>query len=164
MYPGIELCGCIYHLGQFVLRHTTGITILGKEYPGDPDFRLRVKCLLGLAFLPHDRVPQFFGLLTATFLEDEIPLAEYFLNTYVHRVTITGVHPPLCPFSLWSRYMRWQSGILRTNNASEGFHINFANHVLCASKPSLWKFVEPIKMQQVRTDKSIASINGGFFF
>ena len=51
------------------------------KYQNDPDFKLRVKKLAALAFLPLADVIDAFEVLADTFEDDEISLLGYFEPT-----------------------------------------------------------------------------------
>ena len=53
------------------------------KYHIDDDFKLRVKMLAALAFVPVSDVVANFEYLDTTFLNDELPLLSFFESTWI---------------------------------------------------------------------------------
>ena len=74
VFPGIGEEGCFFHLCKRLDFQVKRLGLMTK-YLTDDDFKLRVKMLSALAFVPvSDVVPNFESLAT-TFLNDELPLS-----------------------------------------------------------------------------------------
>ena len=59
------------------------------KYLTDDDFKLRVKMLSALAFVPVSDVVANFESLATTFLNDELPLLGYFESTWIDLQNVT---------------------------------------------------------------------------
>ena len=155
VFPAVDLSGCYFHLGQSVDRQ---VAHLGprERYLSDRHFRVRVKSLPALAFLPPGDVVEVFDQMQPSFADDEVDLLAYFENTYVGRPSPAGRRPPLFPIALWNVHDRMAHGYTRTNNAVEGMHNSFSNYLLDGARPTVWAFIEGLKRQQ-----SLANIDMG---
>ena len=78
----VEVEGCFFHLCQRLDYHVKELGLMTK-YQNDPDFKLRVKKLAALAFLPLADVIDAFEVLADTFEDDELLLLGYFEPTWI---------------------------------------------------------------------------------
>jgi hypothetical protein len=76
----VSLTGCLFHFGQSVWRQVQNKG-LSTKYQEDENFRLSVKMLIGLAFLPPSDVITGFDLLAGEFDDDAHDLLDYFEKT-----------------------------------------------------------------------------------
>ena len=58
-FPQATVAGCYFHLGQSVYRRVQGLG-LTEQFGADGEFKLRVKKLAALAFLPPEFVVEGF--------------------------------------------------------------------------------------------------------
>ena len=128
VFPGVEVEGCFFHLCQRLDYHVKELGLMTK-YENDPDFKLRVKKLAALAFLPLADVIDAFEVLADTFEDDELLLLGYFEPTWI--VVTVGRRSgrrtaPIFPFGMWNVHGHHFTGTTRTTNALEAFH-----HVNC---------------------------------
>ena len=79
VFPGIASEGCFFHLSKRLDYHVKSLGLMQK-YKDDTDFRIRVKKLAALAFIPVADVIPTFESLSTHFLQDELPLLAYFEN------------------------------------------------------------------------------------
>ena len=79
VFEGIETRGCYFHLGQSIERNVAALG-LKRKYQEDQEFKLRVKMLSALAFLPPDRAEEAFCTMEPAFQDDEVPALSYFEN------------------------------------------------------------------------------------
>ena len=81
VFPGIASEGCFFHLSKRLDYH---VKILGlmQKYKDDTDFRIRVKKLAALAFIPVADVIPAFESLSTHFLQDELPLSWLILRKH----------------------------------------------------------------------------------
>ena len=132
-----------------------------REREGEEEFRLRVKMLSALAFLPQEDITRAFEDLSPQFERDEMDLLQYFARTYVG-FAIGGVRRnPLFEVEIWRVGGREDVGITRTNNAVEGFHHAFSSGLAEADHLGVWRFVETLQSQQNITDKDMADVEMG---
>lgn len=76
----MSLLGCLFHFGQSVWRHVQD-NGLSKKYQEDDTFRINVKKLIALAFLPVNDIINGFELIAAEFDDDDDDI-ENFLNYF----------------------------------------------------------------------------------
>ena len=81
-FPLANLGGCRFHLAQAIMRHVNEHGLKHK-YMVDTEFRIRVKCLQALSFIPEPLVVEFFELISAEFEDEELVVLNYFERTYI---------------------------------------------------------------------------------
>ena len=64
MFPASRIGGCYFHLGQSLYRRVQRLGLQGK-YETNEEFRLRVKMLSSLAFLPQEDISRVRGAVAA---------------------------------------------------------------------------------------------------
>ena len=160
VFPGVDSGGCLFHLAQSIDRKIAALGLQGK-YNSDGEFKLRVKMLLGCAFLPPEEVVGAFVGMEPLFADDEQEFLGYFESTYIGRPAGAGRRPPLFPIRFWSVFGRHEHGALRTCNAVESFHNAFATGLVRAAHPTIWAFLADLKRQQNLTEKDIVDIEAG---
>ena len=107
------------------------VSTLMRKYSEDFDFKLRVKKLAALAFLPvADVIPAFESLAT-TFLNDELPILCYFENTWIGAPVGGRRLPPKFSLHMWNVHDRSSTGSTRTTNSLEAFHHSFNALISC---------------------------------
>jgi len=76
------LIGCLFHFAQAVWRQvqSKGLT---RKYNEDESFRLTVKKLIALSFVPLDQVIPGFDLICDQFDDDADDLLDYFEKTWI---------------------------------------------------------------------------------
>ena len=130
-FPDSLTGGCFFHLCQSVIRNVSesGLKI---KYVNDKAFRLRVKSLYCLAFLPVALIVEFFEALSNQFTDDEMALVDYFERTYIgaNKPRTNERWKPMYDHSFWNMHDRSNLGAPKTTNHSEGWHgiLNAANH------------------------------------
>ena len=163
-FPHATVAGCYFHLGQSHYRKV-GEHGLSQKYLSNEEFRLRVKQLSALAFLPLGEVVAGYEHIENSFEEDEQGFLGYFESTYIGRRVAAGRRNPLFDHALWNVEDRMTLGSLRTNNAVESFHNAFAKGVVQADHPSVYRFIQSLQLQQnissgaTRTARCSASID-----
>ena len=151
-FPEATINGCHFHLGQSLWRKVQNLG-LGQRYKADDAFAVRVRRLLGLAFVPVDQVHDHMDLI----LEEEVPkeelmeLLRYFRDTYVGQRLMTRgqqstILPAQFPPSTWNLYDRVKNDLPRTNNSLEGFHSAFAKDMV--AHPDLYKLADKYRKLQ----------------
>ena len=130
-FPQADVSGCYFHLGQSAWRKIQKIgNGLPDKYKAEPEFALRVRKFLALAFVPTDQVRDYMQLL----LRDEASrgdgllatFAEYFQRIYVGQEYLIAER---FDRATWNMYQRVKEQLPRTNNAVEGFHSAFAKDI-----------------------------------
>ena len=142
------------------------MTSLGlmQKYEDDTDFRIRVKKLAALAFIPVADVIPALESLSTQFLQDELPLfMAYFEKTWIGTpVGATRVTPDF-PIQMWNALERSAAGSTRTTNATEAYYHAF-NALISCQHPSVWKFLDSLKNQQALTANTMQRIQRGCSF
>ena len=83
-FPNSEVAGCCFHLCQSAFRRVQNLGLSAK-FGADGDFKLRVKKLSALAFLPVELAVRGFEQLEEERQEGEMELLAYFEATYIGR-------------------------------------------------------------------------------
>ena len=73
--------------------------------------------------------------------------AGYYERTWIG----TSTTPPKFSPWIWNHFESCQAGIPRTTNIAEGFHNGFRSLLQCTN-PTLWKFLDKLKLEQALTD------------
>ena len=135
------------------------------KYQTDDDFKLRVKMLAELAFVPVSEFVATFESLATTFgfLNDELPLLSYFESTWIGQSVGGRRLPPMFPHYMWNVLGRAGTGSTRTTNALESYHHSF-NWLLSCTHPNVWKLLESLAAQQNQTRSRMLRISRGDTF
>lgn len=144
--------GCYFHMSKAALTRvgTLGLAGLYKNREDGRVFRKFVRCLIGLAFLPVERVVATFNQLKQA--------APAVYNGYANYFEIAWISSPNIPLELWNVF----GSDRRTNNAMEGLNHRF-NSVVMKKKyhPNIWDFYNCLKSEEAATEVSISMIKGG---
>ncbi|CAF3878141.1 unnamed protein product, partial [Rotaria sp. Silwood1] len=140
--------GCLFHFSQALWRQvqSKGLT---TTYNEDEYFRLNVKKLIALAFVPLDQVITGFDFICDQFDDDADDLLDYFQKTSIgeKRRRGAGRKNPQFDHKLWTVNDRAVATIPRSNNSVEGWHNAFANRV-ALNHPNIVKLAEKIRLEQ----------------
>ncbi|CAF1433378.1 unnamed protein product [Rotaria sp. Silwood1] len=160
-FPNAIHRGCLFHFGQCVWRHIQD-NGLSKKYQDDENFRLNVRKLLSLPFVPVVDVVEAFNLVADNFDDDGDTLLEYFEKTWIGEKKKRGAgrKKPKFNYELWNVYERVINNLPRSNNSVEGWHNGFANRVSNAH-PSTAKLADKIRREQSKFEIDIERINQG---
>ncbi|CAF3646667.1 unnamed protein product [Rotaria socialis] len=155
MLPNVLHKGCLFHFSQAVWRQvqSKGLT---TKYNEDEYFRLNVKKLIALAFVPLDKVTTGFDLICDQFDDDADDLLEYFEKTWIG----TGRTKPQFDHKLWNVYDRVIAAVPRSNNSVEGWHNAFATRV-AINHPNIVKLAEKIRREQSKFEVDMQKILQG---
>ena len=135
IFPGVRSEGCFFHLSKRVDVHVKQLGLL-RKYADDFDFKIRVKKLAALAFVPLQDLITCFTTLAATFEDDELPLLQYFENTWIGALVGRRRLKPVFPHEMWHVLWRHFRGSTRTTNSLESFH-NAFNSLLSCQHPTI---------------------------
>ena len=162
VFPGIGEEGSFFHLYKRLDFQVKRLGLMTK-YLTDDDFKLRVKMLSALAFVPVSDVVANFESLATTFLNDELPLLGYFESTWIGQSVGGRRLPPMFSHHMWNVLDRAGTGSTRTTNALESFHHSF-NSLLSCIHPAVWKLLESLEAQQNQTRSRMLRISRGDTF
>lgn len=128
--PKLKIYNCIFHLGQNILKHLKEKGLY-KEYRDNTVFRIYIKMLLNLAFVPVFNVINTYRLIIAKINEkfnskNVVEFIEYFEKYYIINNK----------FESWNCFNRIHSNIPFTTNHCEGYN-NSLNICLNNSNPTL---------------------------
>ena len=153
VFPGVDLEGCYFHLSKSIDSHVKKLG-LSRKYDADFDFRIRVKKLSALAFIPLADLVSTFESLASEFLDDELALLSYFENTWIGQLVSGGRRlPPIFPHSMWNLLGRHYTGSTRTTNTLESYHHSF-NSFLSGHHPPIWDLLKALHRQQAYTNNT----------
>lgn len=155
------LIGCLFHFSQAVWRQVQNKG-LSTKYKEDECFRLNVKKLIALAYVPLDDIITGYDLIVEQFDDDADDFLEYFEKTWIgerkrrgsftffKRLLINllfleaGRKKPLFDHKLWNIHDRVVTATPRSNNSVEVWHNSFANRVAIVH-PNVVKLTEKIR-------------------
>lgn len=157
LFPLSKLSGCLYHLTKNLLRRVQHEKLF-RKYSNDKKFRLAVRSLVALAFVPPNDVYLRFNTLRNSYPSDsdERKIISYFYNNYIG-YSYDEVNYPV---SFWNCYDRFIGNIPRTNNEVEGWHHKI-NSNLSGSHPTLWTCIEVLQNEQSFWENNVNRIRAG---
>ena len=162
VFPGVGNDGCFFHLSKRLDYHVKQLG-LTRKYTNDTSFRIRVKKLAALAFIPVADLLPTFESLSMTFLVDELPLLHYFEATWIGLPVGGRRLDPTFPHHMWNVHGRHSTGSSRTTNSLEAFHHSF-NALVACQHPTIWKLLQSLEKQQNMTVNTINRIMRGDTF
>ena len=147
MQPDTEIQFCFFHLGQAVWRNVQKLGF-SRKYMDDDEFRLNVKKMICLAFVPIDDVIFAFEALRKEDPSEEFQsLSDYFEDTYIGACRGNRRVKPKFETADWNVFNRVLSGEPRTNNALEAWNGSF-NKFVSTKHPALPKLITRFKDEQ----------------
>ncbi|XP_066915446.1 uncharacterized protein [Clytia hemisphaerica] len=82
VYPNVPRKGCFFHLCQNIFKHVSTEGLLGR-YTDDSNFRMNIKMISALAFVPTNDVIAAFTELSNHCGNDEQVILDYFEMNYI---------------------------------------------------------------------------------
>jgi hypothetical protein len=163
----VILKGCFFHFSQCLWRKIQSNGAILERYVSDPDFQLQLRLLAALAFVKKEDVitswdrliKSAFYTQNATLLE---PMLAYFEVTWIGTLQFDGVqrHKPLFAHSTWNCFSAAEKLEDKTNNRVEGWHNSF-NHLLECNNPTIFTFIEKLKVEQGVNELQIQHLLAG---
>ena len=159
-WPHTVIKGCNFHLGQAVQRWIA-TNDRQQDYHQDAEFRLCIRSLLALAYIPPGDVPMAFSRIEDVAPERALLVLDYFKRTYIGVTRPNGepVHARF-PVATWNHWDSLEEGSPRTNNSLEGYHHSFAS-LLDNPHPNIFALVDRIKAEQEATTAFILQLRAG---
>ena len=151
---------CFFHLGQEVWRNVRKLGFT-RKYMDDEEFRLNVKKMIHLAFVPVDDV-----IFASEALRKEDPsedfqsLSDYFDHTYIGGCRENRRVKPKFDIADWKVSNRVLSGEPRTNNALEAWNGSF-NKFVSTKYPTLPKLITRFKDEQKNSEIVVERLMSG---
>nr|CAD2180155.1 unnamed protein product [Meloidogyne enterolobii]CAD2191220.1 unnamed protein product [Meloidogyne enterolobii] len=153
-FPESSIFCCFFHLRQNLRKHISQSNLLNL-YNNDPDFALKCKMIIALAFVPENDVINALNLLENDLDDRFEPLISWFVSSYIGRIRGNGTRAnPIFPIALWNVHTRTIQNIHRTNNYSEACNRKI-KRALGMSHPSLWLFLHSLKKFLALVDTDI---------
>ncbi|CAF1380347.1 unnamed protein product [Rotaria sordida] len=120
MLPNVLHKGCFFHFSQAIWRQVQRKGLVTK-YKEDEYFRLNVRKLIALAFVPVDEITTGFELIANQFDDDADDLLDYFEKTWTDEPKRrgTGRKKPQFDHKLWNMHDRVVAAVSRSNNSVE---------------------------------------------
>ena len=166
-FPNANQRGCFFHFSQCIWRkiQTPECQLIQEKYKSDGEFALNIKMLAALAFIPIEDVAETFDeLLETEFYEENQellkPLIDYFEDNWIGRTQRRRRRAPTFEIELWNCFLSTLDGLPKTNNSCEGWHRSFSS-LLGASHPTIWKFIDGIKLEQSLNEMKIEQYLAG---
>ncbi|CAF1136196.1 unnamed protein product [Adineta steineri] len=160
-FPDAQPIGCLFHMSQCLWRE---LRTLGyqKKYTTNDKFRMNVKKLLALAFVPVSDVVKGYALIVDDFDDEDNPLLDYFERVWVGKKKGRGIqrYQPKFSLQLWNMYERVIQDLPRSNNSIEGWHHAFNSRV-SIKHPSIVKLTKCILREQSRFEVDIERLRAG---
>lgn len=133
--------GCYFHFTQSIQRKIC--EKYKANYNKNLDFKLKIKMLCSLAFLPLNKVYEGFYLLSKYIPSD---IVKYFQTTYIgyfnNETNLFNLS--LFKINFWNITDRIEESLPRTNNYIEGWH-NRINSSFMNPHPNIYKFIRKLK-------------------
>jgi hypothetical protein len=146
VFPNAHLVGCLFHLGQCLWRKVQELG-LSQLYHDNEEFRIAVKMMLALSFVPANDVVASFDDLVEASQEEIVPLADYWEDTYIGRRRRNRRANPRFAVEMWNVHDRVNENLPRTNNSVEAWHRAFQQTVDC-NHPSIFKLINHFRLEQ----------------
>ncbi|CAF3065059.1 unnamed protein product, partial [Rotaria sp. Silwood2] len=129
LFPNTVHRGCLFHYGQCIWRHIQE-NGLSTKYDDDDNFRLNVRKLLSLPFVPASEVIETFELIADEFDDEADTLVEYYEKTWIGEKKKQGAGRKKPKFNneLWHVYERVINDLPRSNNSVINANKSRKNH------------------------------------
>ncbi|CAF4539087.1 unnamed protein product, partial [Rotaria sp. Silwood2] len=160
-FPNVDSIGCLFHMGQCLWRELQTLGFQNK-YTTNDKFRMNVKKLMALAFVPVSDVVKAYAVIVDDFEEEDYLLLDYFERVWVGQKLGRGIKrgQPKFSLQLWNMYERVIHDLPRSNNSIEGWHHAFNNRV-SIKHPSIVKLTKCILREQSRFEVDIERLRAG---
>ncbi|CAF3241198.1 unnamed protein product [Rotaria sp. Silwood2] len=134
LFPNTVHRGCLFHYGQCIWRHIQE-NGLSTKYDDDDNFRLNVRKLLSLPFVPASEVIEAFELIADEFDDEADTLVEYYEKTWIGEKKKRGAGRKKPKFNneLWNVYERIINDLPRSNNSVEALDSIVANDFIASN-------------------------------
>ena len=160
MQPDTKIQFCFFHLGQAVWRNVQKLGFT-RKYMDDDEFRLNVKKMICLAFVPVIYVIFAFEALRKEDPSEEFQsLLDYFEDTYIGACRANRRVKPKFDIADLNVFNRVLSGEPRTNNVLEAWNGSF-NKFVSTKHPALPKLITRFKDEQKNAEINVERLMSG---
>ena len=135
VFPQATVLGCLFHLCKSVYRHVQSLG-LQEQYLVDEEFRVNIKMIPALAFVPPDDIIPAFQALSQHCEGNEEHILDYFEVNYIGELQRGRRRNPLFAHIMWNISSRVENDLPRTNNVLESWHRQF-NRCFAAAHPAI---------------------------
>ena len=151
-FPDVQVKGCFFHLAQNMQKHLTSLGFTNL-YNTDPDFALKAKMIIAIAFVPLNKVDEYVDALATELSQELHDLLNWFEDTYVGRPNRrgNGRRAPLFRREIWNLHQRTLNGEDRTNNNAEAAHRRL-KYEFGMQHPTIWKLIDGLRKVQKSRD------------
>lgn len=146
IFQGVIMKGCYFHHTQAVWRKIQEHG-LAARYGADEEFALQLRMIPAIAFVPTDRVSEYFDLLAVALPDEAEPILSYYEDTYIGRMRGNRRREPRFPTNHWNVYVESLGEEPKTTNSLEGWHRAFSG-ALGSVHPNIWKFITFLRTEQ----------------
>jgi hypothetical protein len=153
-FPQAVLEGCFVHFRSSIWRSLLAKNLV-SFYNQNQTFQVHTKSLVALAFVPADKVIQYFELLqeskSKAWPSAVGELEHYFEATYLglRWGKSGGRKKPLYPIQLWNQYNRAVARNDKTTNSVEAWNSAWSN--AASPNSSLWTTIESLRREEALT-------------
>lgn len=158
-FPGAIAKGCFFHLGHSLWRRIQSAGLV-RRYGEDPDFSLKMRLILALAFLPPSEIPDAFNDVKAGIPHEAESVCSWFDENYVNGRCRRGRGRPLYPPTFWSVADQLDAGLPRTQNSVEAWHRRLGS-LLSRKHVDVFTMINQLRHEQQRTKKRFEDILQG---
>lgn len=148
VYPDVIGHGCNFHLGQIIWRKIQALGFV-IQYKQNSLFRLHVKMILVLSFVPVNQVDVEINKLEMFFIEnfykEECILVKWFKINFVVSDLVNK------KLEFWNVYERTIENMPRTTNSIEGLHRHY-NFLISTKQSNFVKILEELKIEQANAE------------
>ncbi len=74
--------GCLFHLAKNMKKHVSHLGLL-RRYNNEAEFSLQARMIVALAFVPIDRLEEYFNALSEYLPAELVPLLAWFEQNYM---------------------------------------------------------------------------------
>ena len=150
-WPNAAIRGCCFHFKQCPWRNFDRLGLTSEYQVVGSDIRRSFQNIGALPFLPIEDVLDAWIELKPTIPFDMDDFARYFEYTWIGTTGQRALFPP----SAWNHHDASLALLPRSSNMAEGWHNGFRSLVRC-SNPTIWSFLDALKLEQRLTDQKIA--------
>ena len=133
---------------------------LVENYRNNENFRVHVKMLLSLSYIPLPDVIAAFEELSGNSPAKQDPIIDFWEDNYIGRLRRNRRGNSKFPLPIWNVYNRILEDLPRTNNSVEGWHRAFQQTIDC-HYPSVYKLIDQFRKEQDRVEIDIQRFYAG---
>ena len=157
IFPSVQIKGCFFHLAENMQSQIASLNIT-NFYNTDPDFALKAKMIIALAYVPMDKINYYIDALALELPPALLSVLKWFQDTFVGQKD-SGVTPLFCPDS-WNLYQRTINGEERVSSYAD-VAVKQLKYELGKKHPTIWKLILELCKMQKNRDKLYKLLESG---